>query len=192
MVVCRHVLAHVRQVAAAVADDPQVHGHARGRPRRRGEQNEPARRADQALSNLAHDRPFLEGLCWLAGDRSPGFRAPAPRLPGGRELPSGVLRRRFARSQWRDRAGLLTGLPLTTGRMWRGSLPRARRGRSHKERGGPEAAPLRKRDYRMSLLLLLLGLLLLALRARRGAAVGHRCCTSSWPGNSTSSCCTWP
>src|SRR3954447_18306410 len=73
---------------------------------------------------LAFKPPFPRGLSWLAGDRSPGFRGlSAAPSPGIGVLPSG--RRRSARD-FLDPvtvAGprrLLTGLPLTTDRIYAG------------------------------------------------------------------------
>src|SRR4051794_1576620 len=69
--------------------------------------------------------PFSEGSLDAAGGRSPGFRARAPRLPGGRWPPvadRGLRRLRHPVTVAGPRR-LLTGLPWPTGRMNAASLP---------------------------------------------------------------------
>src|SRR5215211_4351703 len=101
--------------------------------------------APAARKRLIESHPFPRGSCWLAGDRSPGFRALLSRLPRGRWLPVASCDSRYPVTVAGPRR-LLTGLPLTTGRYER---------MDPKERGGLSAAPLGTSDAEESLLLLL-------------------------------------
>ena len=84
----------------------------RARPARAGG----ARRAERARKRLRHRATLSTRVVWAGRSQVSWLGAPRRAFPGGRRLPSGVMRRLSARSQWRDRAGLHTGLPSTTGR----------------------------------------------------------------------------
>ena len=129
------VLAQLGQRPAAGVDDSQVGacGGRQGAGGTRAAWMTSARRSRRAGVRVwAFEPPLPRGLIRLAGGQVswlPGF---APRLPEGRcGVPSGwpphagrSRAARVTRSQWRDRAGLLTGLPLTTGRMSAAVYPR--------------------------------------------------------------------
>src|SRR5262249_7607446 len=61
---------------------------------------------------LISEPPLPRGSCWLAGDRSPGFRAmTSPPSQRVEDSPVADCVVRMTRSQWRDRAGFSPDFP---------------------------------------------------------------------------------
>ena len=87
---------------------------------------------------------------WLAGVRSPGFRAPRRAFPRALWRPQWQLRRLIARSQWRDRAGFSPDFPwppaVCRGAVYPGmqraarSVPRPSSGAARPPRASPSSS----------------------------------------------------
>ena len=116
-------------------EDAKLRGDGRGGGRRDQRQAQIATRVTSApgargIRVVIESHPFLEGRDWLAGGRSPGFRAGRRAFPrrGAPQWLTRVSRGRFARSQWRDRAGFAPDFPwppavCTSGSLFRGAAP---------------------------------------------------------------------